>query len=40
MLEFEKYKEKTKDDLSSIEIDFLDDMKKMQKKLEKDGGRK
>mgnify|MGYP001596231776 FL=1 len=40
MLEFEKYKEKTKDDLSSIEIDFLDDMKKVQKKLEKDGGRK
>ena len=40
MLEFKKYKEKTKDDLSAIEMDFLNDMKKVQKKLEKNGGRK
>ncbi len=28
MLEFEKYKEKTKDDLNGIEVDFLESMKK------------
>ncbi|MGH4120516.1 RhuM family protein [Clostridium sp.] len=39
MLEFEKYKEKTKDDLSVIELNFIENMKSVQKKIEKDGGR-
>ena len=38
MIEFEKYKEKTKDDLSAIELNFIENMKKVQKKIEKDGG--
>jgi len=33
-LEFEKYKAKTKDELSKAELDFLDSIKKTQKKLE------
>ena len=33
-LEFEKYKAKTKDDLSKAELDFLESMKQAQKKLE------
>lgn len=40
MLEFEKYKEQTKNDLTGIELDFLENMKKVQKKLEKNGGLK
>ena len=32
--EYEKYKEKTKDELSKTERDFLDSMKATQKKLE------
>lgn len=40
MLEFEKYKEKIKNDLSGVELDFLENIKNTQKKLEKDGGRK
>lgn len=40
LLEFEKYKEQTKNELSGIELDFLENMKKVQKKLEKDEGQK
>ena len=40
MLEFEKYKEKIKNDLSGVEIDFLENIKNAQKRLEKDGGQK
>jgi len=37
-LEFEKYKAKTKDELSSAELDFLESMKDTQKKLKGKGG--
>jgi len=40
MLEFEKYKEQIKNDLTGIELDFLENMKKVQNKLKKDGGKK
>ena len=33
-LEFEKYREKTKDELSKVEKDFLESIKAAQKKLE------
>ncbi|MBW9154368.1 virulence RhuM family protein [Clostridium estertheticum] len=40
MLEFEKYKDKIKNDISRTELDFLENMKKIQKELKKDGGQK
>jgi len=40
MLEFEKYKEKIKNDISGTELDFLENMKKIQKELEKNGRQK
>jgi len=40
MLEFGKYKEKIKNDLTGTEMDFLQNIKNLQKKLEKDGGLK
>ena len=34
LLEYERYKQKTKDDLSAAEQDFLESIKAAQKKLE------